>query len=68
MAVSFQVSKLQICGWADTAVLTFDTVFPVGEGSARREVSTFIVDVYRRAGAEASAPWQLVFEQIGVRR
>jgi hypothetical protein len=70
--MKFSVDSLRLCGWAGTAVVTFNTVFTVTEGAHSRSVSTFIVDIYQRndqykEGGQ-SPPWLLSFEQIGVRR
>jgi len=67
-AAQFSVSRLQLCGWHDTAIVTFDAEFVVGDEAARRSVSTFIVNIYRRQPLQGEPPWQLAFEQIGVRR
>jgi hypothetical protein len=66
--IQFTVSHLRTCGWPDTAVVTFDADFDTGEGSDRRTVSTFIVDLYKRETQRGRPRWVLAFEQIGVRR
>ena len=65
---TFSVERLQACGWGDTAVVTFDAIFTVHDGTATRTVSTFIADVYRRDTRGLGPSWLLAFEQIGVRR
>lgn len=67
-AAQFTVSRMAVCGWADTAVVTFDAEFVVADAPIRRTVSTFIVNIYRRQPQHSNARWQLAFEQIGVRR
>jgi hypothetical protein len=59
----YSVSGLAVCGWRDTAVVTFDADFP-GVGAGSPPVRTFIVDVWRRE----NRVWRLAFEQIGVKR
>jgi hypothetical protein len=59
----YTVSALAVCGWRDTAVVTFDADFP-GAGAGAPPVRTFIVDVWRRE----NGTWRVAFEQIGVRR
>jgi hypothetical protein len=66
--VQFTVRNLRVCGWPDVAVVSFDADFTAGEGSDRRVVSTFMVDLYKRETQRGRPRWVLAFEQIGVRR
>jgi hypothetical protein len=67
-SLQLTVRGLRVCGWPDVAVVSFDAAFTAGEGSDRRVVSTFMVDLYQRETQRGRPRWVLAFEQIGVRR
>jgi hypothetical protein len=67
LGVAYRTASLSVCGWGDTAIVTFDAEFDAPRPSLP-PVRAFIVNVWQRSTSPASsAGWQLAFEQIGVR-